>query len=129
MNKSMADSYSQKLTECRLDPIGDPLFYGIRQPYPFSLGFSTGEVLEKALAWQQEFAARVRKYQEKPDIPFQERTEVANQLVNLATEATEAVRALSVAFPDVFAVVASRKAAFPVKLPALKEDREKIIHC
>ena len=39
-----------------------------------------------------------------------------------------AVKTLSVAFPDVFKAVASRKAAFPVKLPALKEDSDKIIH-
>ena len=82
----------------------------------------------KALGWQQELAARVREYQERPDIPLEGKTEAANLLVNLAAEAAEAVKALSVAFPDVFAVVASRKAAFPVKLPALKEDREKIIH-
>ena len=128
MNKSKADSYSQKLKECRLDPIGDPLIYGIREPYPFSSGFSTGEVLEKALAWQQEFAARVRKYQEEPDMPLQERTEVANLLVNLATEATMTVKALSIAFPDVFKAVASRKASFPINIPALPEDRDKIIH-
>ena len=87
MNKSKADSYSQKLKERRLDPIGDPLICGIREPYPFSSGFSTGEVLEKALAWQQEFAARVaREQQEEPGIPFEERTESATLLVNLATD-------------------------------------------
>ena len=128
MNKSKADSYLQKLKECRLDPIGDPLISGIREPYPFSSGFSTGEVLEKALGWQQELAARVREYQEEPDIPFEERTEVANLLVNLATEATMAVKALSIVFPDVFKAVASRKASFPINIPALPEDRDKIIH-
>ena len=128
MSETAVDSYSQKLTECRLDPLGDPLIDRIREPYPLSSGFSTGKVCAKALAWQQELAARVREYQERPDIPFEGKTEAANLLVNLADEAAEAVKALSVAFPDVFAVVASRKAAFPVELPALKEDREKIIH-
>jgi hypothetical protein len=128
MSETAVDSCWQKLTECRLDPIGDPLIDGTREPSPFSSGFLTSEVLEKALGWQQEFAARVRKYQEEPDMPLEERKKAANLLVNLAAEAAEAVRALSVAFPDVFAVVASRKAAFPVELPALKEDREKIIH-
>ncbi|MGC2576931.1 MAG: hypothetical protein WA376_05075, partial [Terrimicrobiaceae bacterium] len=128
MNKSKADSYLQKLKERRLDPIGDPLICGIRVPYPFSSGFSTGEVLEKALAWHQEFAARVRKYQEEPDMPLQERTEAANLLVNLATEATMTVKALSITFPDVFKAVASRKASFPINIPALPEDRDEIIH-
>ena len=128
VNKSKADSYLQKLKERRLDPIGDPLICGIREPYPFSSGFSTGEVLEKALAWHQEFAARVRKYQEEPDMPLQERTEAANLLVNLATEATMTVKALSITFPDVFKAVASRKASFPINIPALREDRDEIIH-
>ena len=128
MSETAADSYSQKLTECRLDPPGDPLIDGIREPYPLSSGFSTGEVFEKALGWQQELAARVREYQERPDIPFEGKTEAANLLVNLAAEAAMAVKALSVAFPDVFKAVASRTATFPVNLPALKEDREKIIH-
>ena len=34
-----------------------------------------------------------------------------------------AVEALSIAFPDTFKAVASRKAAFPVNLPALKEEQ------
>jgi hypothetical protein len=52
----------------RLDSVADPLIGGISEPYPFSSGFSTGKVLAKALVWQQEIAARVRKYQEEPDI-------------------------------------------------------------
>ena len=38
------------------------------------------------------------------------------------------VEALSITFPDVFKAVASRKASFPVNIPALPEDRDKIIH-
>jgi hypothetical protein len=128
MNKSKADSYSRKLKECRLDPVADPLISGIREPYPFSSGFSTGEVMEKALAWQQEFAARVREEQEAPGIPFEERTKSATLLVELATEGARAVRALSFVFPDVFKAVASRKASFPINIPALPEDRDNIIH-
>jgi hypothetical protein len=41
--------------------------YGVSQ-IRRRLGFSTGKVLAKALVWQQEIAARVRKYQEEPDI-------------------------------------------------------------
>ena len=122
MNKSKADAYSQKLKECRLDPVADPLIGGIPKPSPISSGFTSGEVLEKALAWQQELAARVRESQENPGISFAQRTEAANFLVNLVAEAAMAVEALSIAFPDTFKAVASRKAAFPVNLPALKED-------
>jgi hypothetical protein len=86
-------------------------------------------VLEKALGWQQELAARVaREQQEEPGIPVEERTESATLLVNLATEATMTVKALSITFPDVFKAVASRKASFPINIPALPEDRDEIIH-
>jgi hypothetical protein len=127
MSKSRADSYSQKRRDCRLDPIGDPLISGIPEPYPYSSGFSTGEVCKKALAWQQELTARVRKYQEGPDIPFEQKTEAANYLVNLAAEAAMAVEALSRAFPDAFRAVASKKAAFPVNVPVFSEDRDQSI--
>jgi hypothetical protein len=127
MNKSKADSYSRKLKECRLDPVADPLIGGIPKPSPISSGFSTGEVLEKALGWQQELAARVREYQEEPNISFEQRTEAANFLVNLAAEAAMSIEALSRAFPDAFRAVASRKGAFPVNFPVLPEDRESTI--
>ena len=89
MSETAVDSCSQKLTECRLDPPGDPLIDGIREPYPLSSGFSTGKVCAKALGWQQELAARVREYQERPDIPLEGKTEAANLLVNLAAEAAD----------------------------------------
>lgn len=128
MSESKADSYSQKLKECRLDPVADPLIGGISEPYLFSSGFSTGEVLAKALAWQQELAARVRKYQEEPDISFeQQRTEATNFLVSLASEAAMSIETLSRAFPDAFRAVAAKKGAFPVNLPALPDDRENTI--
>ncbi len=82
MNKSKADSYLQKLKECRLDPIGDPLVLEIAKPYPFSAGFSTGEVFEKALGWQQELAARVRDYQERTDSSIEDRVEAAQLLAS-----------------------------------------------
>ena len=126
--KSKADSYSQKLKECRLDPVADPLIGGIRKPSPISSGFSTGEVFAKALGWQQELAARVREYQEKPDASFEERAEAANFLVNLAAEAAMSIQTLSRVFPDAFRAVASIRATFPINLPVLPEDRESIIH-
>ena len=128
MNKSQADSFSQKLRECRLDPVADPLIGWISKPYPFSAGFSTGEVCEKALGWQQELAARVCEYQERTDSSIEDRVEAAQLLVNLAAEAAMEVKALSVTFPDTFKVIASRKASFPINIPALPEDRDKIIH-
>jgi hypothetical protein len=121
MNES--GSFSRKLREYRLDPVADPLIPGIGEPYRFSSGFSTGEVLAKALGWQQELAARVTKDQEEPGIAFEERTESAQLLVNLATEIAMALQALSNKFPDVFKAVASRKASFPVNMPAHPEDR------
>jgi hypothetical protein len=78
MNKSPADSYHQKLSECRLDPVGDPLIHGVAEPSRFSSGFSTSEVVAKALGWQQELAARVREIQERPDVPFEQKTDTAN---------------------------------------------------
>lgn len=128
MNESRADSYLRKLEECRLEPLADPLINGIGAPNPSSAGFSTGEVVARALGWQQELAARVREYQEGPDIPFEQKTEAANSLVTLATEAVMTIQTLSHAFPDVFRAVASRKAAFPVNLPVLPEDRENTMH-
>ena len=127
MSKSRADSYLQKLEECRLDPISDPLISGIPEPYPFSSGFSTGEVFEKALAWQQELTARVRKYQEQPDIPLEEKTQAATLLVNLAAEAATAIGTLSQAFPDIFKAIASKRASFPLNVPARREDRDQSI--
>jgi hypothetical protein len=127
MNESKADSYYQKLREYRLDPVGDPLICGIPEPSPFSSGFSTGEVVAKALGWQQELAARVRETQKTPGIPFEQKTEAANLLVNLAVEVASAIEHLSVGFPDVFKAVASRKGIFPVNMPALPEDRAQII--
>ena len=114
MSETAADSYSQKLTECRLDPPGDPLIDGIREPYPFSSGFSTGEVCAKALGWQQELAARVRDYQERPDIPLEGKTEAAGLLVKLAAEAAMAVETLSLEFPEAFKAVAPSTELFPL---------------
>ncbi len=127
MSETAVDSYSQKLTECRLDPPGDPLIDGIREPYPFSSGFSTREVCAKALGWQQELAARVRDYQERPDIPLEGKTEAAGLLVKLAAEAAMAVETLSLEFPEAFKAVARKRGTFPVNLSALKEDNDKII--
>jgi hypothetical protein len=122
MSETAVDSYSQKLTECRLDPIGDPLIDRIREPYPFSLGFSTGEVSEKALGWQQELAARVREYQECPDIPLRG-NRGRKPVSQFDAEAAEAVKALSVAFL-MCRSAAPKEGSFPVKLLALKEDRK-----
>jgi hypothetical protein len=127
MNKREAGSYVRKLKECRLDPVADPLIAGISLPHPFSRGFSTGEVLEKALAWQQELAARVREELEQPGIPLEERTKSAQLLVSLAAEAAMTVKALAVVFPDVFKAVASKKGTFPINIPAHPEERDNII--
>jgi hypothetical protein len=126
MNEPPADSYLQRFRECRLDPIGNPLIAGIPEPSPYSSGFSTGQVVAKALGWQQELAARVREIQERPGIPLDQRTEAANFLVNLAAEAALAIETLCSAFPEVFKTVARKRGTFPVNLSVLKEDNDRI---